>query len=341
VQKLNVLLDALKGRRGWIISDGRAGNDVQLRGVFDALGLPYEIKRVAPRAPFKWLAPWGPISPAERFAAPGSPFAPPFPDFAIAAGRRTTPYLRALKRSAGNKVFTIILQHPGVGLKAADLFWVPRHDTLHGPNVIKTLTSPHSFTERRLAGLRRTIPPAIAALARPRVAVMLGGSNGVYSFTPQALARLSAWLKDLSQRGAGLMITPSRRTEAKILDAVRGAIAGTNAYLWDMSGSNPYPDFLAHADVFIATADSVNMTGEPCATGKPVYVFYPDAARLSANAKKFREFHRELEASGATRPLPGIPAPLQTWAYEPVNSSEFIAYQIAERWLDHVRRLAL
>src|SRR3990170_6586962 len=38
----------LAGARGWIITDGKAGMDVQARGVADALGLAYEMKRVGP-----------------------------------------------------------------------------------------------------------------------------------------------------------------------------------------------------------------------------------------------------------------------------------------------------
>jgi mitochondrial fission protein ELM1 len=41
-------LETVAGRRGWIISDGKTGNDVQTRGVFDALRLEYTVKRVAP-----------------------------------------------------------------------------------------------------------------------------------------------------------------------------------------------------------------------------------------------------------------------------------------------------
>ena len=41
-------LETVAGRRGWIISDGKTGNDVQTHGVFDALRLEYAVKRVAP-----------------------------------------------------------------------------------------------------------------------------------------------------------------------------------------------------------------------------------------------------------------------------------------------------
>ena len=80
---------------------------------------------------------------------------------------------------------------------------------------------------------------------------------------------------------------------------MREATAGAPRLLWDGEGANPYPAFLAHADAFIAPADSVNMTGEPCATGKPVYVFEPEGG-----SPKFTRFHEALRRHGATRPLP-------------------------------------
>ena len=95
------------------------------------------------------------------------------------------------------------------------------------------------------------------------------------------------------------MITPSRRTPADVTEFVREATAGTPRLFWDGEGDNPYPQFLAHADAFIVPANSVNMTGEPCATGKPVYVFEPEGG-----SPKFARFHEALRRHGATRPLP-------------------------------------
>ena len=145
--------EAVAGKTGWIISDGKTGNDVQTRGVFDALGFNYEVKSVDPRGIWKLLSPWGPVNPAERFGTTDSQFRPPWPEFAISIGRLTTPYIRRLKRAARLATYTIILQNPKVGPSAADLFWVPEHDTRRGPNVITTLTAPHSFTARRLQQL--------------------------------------------------------------------------------------------------------------------------------------------------------------------------------------------
>jgi hypothetical protein len=320
-------LDATRGRSGWIISDGKTGNDVQTRGVFDALGLDYEVKLVRPAGIWRMLSPYGPVSPAERLGTGASQFRPPWPDFAISVGRLTTPYIRRLKRLTGRRTYTVILQDPKVSTAAADLFWVPEHDTLRGPNVITTLTTPHVFTPGRLAELRRAMPADIAALPAPRVAVSLGGPDRNYRYTRAALTRLVATLNSLSALGAGLMITPSRRTPADFAATVRAGTEGTGRLFWSGTGDNPYPHFLAHADALIVPGDSVNMVGEACATGKPVYIFAPDGG-----GPKRARFHEALARHGATRPLPERFERLEAWSYAPISSAEIIAAEIARRW---------
>jgi hypothetical protein len=70
------------------------------------------------------------------------------------------------------------------------------------------------------------------------------------------------------------------------------------------------------------------MTGEACATGKPVLVFTP-----SGGSAKFRRFHAALEARGATRPLPDRLEEIPHWSYEPLHSVEDISREIERRWL--------
>jgi mitochondrial fission protein ELM1 len=325
---------ALAGRKGWVISDGRAGNEVQSRGVFDALGIEYRVLPAAPKGIWRLLGARGPVNPAEGFGRSGSPYHPPWPDFAIATGRLTTPYIRKLKQVAGMSTYTIILLDPKVSTKSADLFWVPEHDSLRGANVVSTLTSPHSFSQRRLAQLRARAPDDIADLPQPRVAVMLGGPNGDYRYTATAIERLSRSLQSLAALGAGLMITPSRRTPVEVTEAVAHAARGAAARIWDGVGENPYPSFLAHADALIVPADSVNMTGEACATGRPVYVFQPEGG-----SPKFSRFHAALTQYGATKPLPARFDRLETWSYQPLNSAEQIAMEITRRWLQRRRML--
>lgn len=321
---------SLWGSTAWLITDGKPAMDVQVRGVAEALGVDYAMKRIDPKGIFRFLAPWGPVAPAERFGEPQSLFAPPWPQLAIATGRVSIPYIRALKRRAGDATYTIVLQDPRSGLGTADLLCIPAHDRLRGPNVFTTLTSPHSFSPSRLAELRQSMPGAIAALPAPRVAVLLGGKNKVYEFTEADDLRFSRALTSIAALGASFMITPSRRTHQQLRRVADEATRGAPRIFWDLDqhGPNPYAEFLAHADFLIVTADSVNMTGEACATGRPVFVFEP-----SRGSKKFKRFHQSLQDYGATRPLPGHLDALVGWDYTPIDSATILAREIEARYL--------
>ena len=148
----------------WILTDGKAGDETQCLGLAAALGVEPELRRVAPRAPWVWLMPWGPIDPREAPGRPASPIAPPFPDLLIASGRRAVPYVRQVKRASGGRTFTVILKDPRTGTSAADFIWVGEHDRLRGENVMATLTPPHRISAARIAAARAAPPAALAAL---------------------------------------------------------------------------------------------------------------------------------------------------------------------------------
>ena len=318
----------LKGRKAWLITDDKIGMQVQVKGVADALGLDWEAKQVDPGGLWKLLAPYGPPDPKHRFGQPGSALAPPWPEVALATGRLSIPYIRALRRKAGLATFTVVLQDPKTGAKTADLIWVPEHDRRRGANVMTTLTAAHSFSPERLRGLQSVEPAWLAGCPSPRVAVILGGRNQVYRFTRDDDARFGASIASLARLGASFLVTPSRRTHAGLREAVMTATAGAPRFIWDGTGENPYPAFLAHADFFVVTGDSVNMSGEPLVTGKPVWIFEP-----SGGSAKFSRFHEALRRCGATRSLPETVAGLTPWSYAPIDSAAAIAAEIERRWL--------
>lgn len=318
----------LEGRRAWVITDGKAGMEVQCVGVAEALGVAYERICVAPGLPWYAMAPWGPIPPKDRFGGPRSPFSLPWPIIAIATGRQSIPYIRAIARKAGPSTYTVVIQDPRTGPDTADLIAVPKHDDLSGDSIISTLTAPHGFSPERLKKIRQDIPADIAELPTPRVTVILGGPNAVYDFGPEDNLRLAKSLSGLAALGASFLITTSRRTPEALLSATRKAIGDAPAIIWSGDGPNPYAAFLANADMLVVTADSVNMTGEACATGRPVYVFEP-----GGGSDKFSRFHEALRRYGATQPLPDRISTLDQWQYPPLDSAAEIAREIERRWL--------
>lgn len=313
----------LVGRRAWIIYDGVRGHLAITEGVAEVLGLAAEVKQVAPRWLWRQLAPNGPADPQ----ALGELLKEPLPDVVLGAGRQTVSFVRALKRIGKERVFTALFQSPKTVRPSAHVIWAPAHDRLEGENIISTLTPPHRFTSARLAELRQNVPANIAALPSPRVALFLGGPGGSYEYTNASIDLFAEQLAAIGPLAGSFLITPSRRTPPALLAAANRVTAKYPRILWDGVSENPYPQFLAHADVFIVTADSVNMAGEACATGRPVYVFTPPGGR-----EKFRRFHAALAAYGATRPLSPPPPHIDGWTYEPLQAAQTVAAEIERHY---------
>lgn len=321
-------LAAVRGRAAWALCDGRLGTASKVVGLGQALGLESELHAVAPRRLWGMLAPWGPVDPRERIGGGDGRFSPPWPELALAAGRRTIPYLRALRRASEGAVFTVLLQNPRTALDVADLVWCPAHDGVGGPNVVTTLTTPHRMRPDDLARLRVRSADALGDLPSPRVAVCLGGPNGAYRYDAASLNRLAACLGALARQGASFMITPSQRTTGALFAAAAAGTRSARRQVWTRTGPNPYWSFLARADAVIVTADSVNMVSEACVTGRPVLVFEPNGG-----SAKFERFHGALREYGATRRLTERSDLGETWSYAPLDAAPVIAGEIARRFM--------
>lgn len=317
----------LAGATAWLITDGKAGHEAQAQGVAEALGVSYAWRRVTPSGLTRMLAPWGPAPKDETWQC-----APPWPDVAIGIGRTAMPALRRLHRLAGPATFTVALQDPRTPARIADLIWVPEHDRRRGPNVITTLTAPHRFTRMMLDALRAEPHIQIDALPAPRVMVAIGGAAQAWRFTDEDAKRLVTAIQTIGGDGASFMVTTSRRTPAAVAAAVSGALQPFAHVLYTGEGDNPYARFLAKADAILVTADSVSMTCEALATGRPVYVFRP-----TGGSDKFRRFHDSLQVCGATRPFEADCRLALDWAQPPNRAAETIAEAIAARIVNRRR----
>ena len=316
-QTLVPAAQALKLR---ILSDGLAGHDAQTLGIAEALGLEPDIRRIHPRKLFELVAPFGPVDWRERENRPGSPIGPPWPDIALAAGRRTLPYLKRLKLASNRRVFTVYVNRPATGRAAADLIVSPLHDAFFGPNIVTPITPANRVSPELLARLRREPDPRVASLAKPRAALLVGGDNRHFKFTPPVAMALQEAVRALSAAGFGVMATASRRTPPAIVEALRAALAESGGWLWDGEGDNPYFSMLALADLILVSADSVSMIGEAVATGAPVHIFAP-----SGGSPKVKLFLERLQSEGAVRPWTGAP---ESWSYEPINETAKVAAAI-------------
>ena len=121
--------------------------------------------------------------------------------------------------------------------------------------------------------------------------------------------------------GGSLMLTFSRRTPAAARqDADRATVTPSPACIWDGEGENPYFAFLAAADAFVITEDSINMVAEAASTGKPIHI-----ASVDGKQRRKRLFHADLLARGIAQPFTGE---YRTWTYEPLRETDRLAHLI-------------
>ncbi len=319
-------------QKAWIVSDGKTGDLVQCNGVTQALGVDAELRIISPTKPWVWMMPNGPIPPHDKISNPQSPISQPLPDLVISSGWRTLAYVRAIKKQQQQKVFTVYLKYPRNSANFLDLIWVPAHDDISGERIISSIASPHRFSPDILGGEFAQIPSYLAKLPRPLVGVLLGGDSKDYHFSDDDCIRFAMSLRALSDTGVGLAITPSRRSPPRLREAIEQHLSGVDYYWWDElavnAAPNPYGFLLAQSDAFVVTADSANMVGEACVTGKSVYVFKP-----SGGSKKFDRLLDKFSSHGATRPLPEQIKQHVPWSYEPLYAAGDIAVEIKKRAL--------
>jgi uncharacterized protein len=306
----------------WAIHDGKAGMASQVLGLAEATGWDFTEKRLSIRAPWRHLAPPLWFQPLRAAGGAGDRLAPPWPDLLIATGRNAVAPALAIKR-ARPQSFWVQIQDPRFGRGEADLLVVPSHDGLKGANVVTTLGAVHRVTPARLDAGAAQWKPILDPLWRPLVAVLIGGDNRAYRLSAERGAALAEALLALARRGFGLAITPSRRTSAAFVAALKEKLGGLRAFLWDGTGDNPYFGLLGGADAILVTADSVNMVSEAAATGKPVHVI-----ELDGGSEKFRRFHDAMAAAGITRPFRGA---IERWTYRPPDEATRVAQILRDR----------
>jgi mitochondrial fission protein ELM1 len=280
-------------------------------GVADKLGLPYAIKRMQYSqwaALPNWLFSHS-VKRLENISAES--IHPPWPELLIAAGRRTVPIARYIKKHALQTKW-VQLMWPGVAAaRQCDMVVVPVHDEIKTQNtpLVRTLGAPHGLTQSLLEEEQQRWEKRFEALPRPFTAIMIGGGD----YTQEDMQQLLQQAMHLTSNGS-LLMTTSRRTDPLLVEQIKQLCENTPHYLyvWGSEQENPYKGFLAHADQFIVTGDSMSMCSEVCFVGKPVFIFAPDHAMKP----KFTRLHNGLIEAGYAKilsdditawPLPEIP----------------------------------
>jgi len=322
----------------WVLADDRPGNTTQSIGLADALGWPYEIKRLHP----------GPLSRLHNRllgssragvdAARSSPLAPPWPELVIAAGRRTAPVALWIREQSGGRTRLVELGRNGADF--ADLFDLAVTPGYCGlfphPKRIETRATLHAVSRSRLSQAAVAWKQRLEAAPAPRIALLVGGTSGQYLLRPAVARRLAQdVLRFAKDAGGSVFATTSRRLSRAAGAALCEALAdGAFVHRWKPDDAdNPYLGFLALADAIVITGDSESMLAEATALGRPVYV-YPLPERPSF--RLLRSLRKPVVARAQALPSNrrGTPRPQQGLEY-------FCARLIERGFVRPTRDLAL
>ncbi|MEM9044960.1 MAG: mitochondrial fission ELM1 family protein [Pseudomonadota bacterium] len=314
-------------RKILVITDGRAGNEVQAVSLAQAVrsrvsGATSQVLRADIA---QWMQPLPPailhrlglgvsslgsscLKTVDRFD----------PDLIVGAGRRVAAGVAGISRRSG--CAAVQLMDPKMALGAFHSLIVPAHDELSAPNVLTTigaLTQLNSETLRSEAAEWQDKLPAYG------LGVLIGGPSKSAPFPEAEQDRFVSALIRLAEAHS-LLITPSRRSPERLLLNLRNHLPKNKEhFFWDGSGENPYRAIMGSSEAFLVTADSVNMATEVASTGKPLHVF-----ELPNLAPKLQRFHDSLAQRGASRPFVGE---IEAWDYEPLAEADRAAEWLIER----------
>ncbi len=278
-------------KNSWILSSGLIGCENQCLGVIERLGIETEIKKIKPSMAVSVFAPYGTafLNPQVR---------EPWPDLVIAAGRKTIPYLRYIRRASKKECKTIYLQDPRIDSKEFDIVWAPEHDSIKGNNVIKTITSPNRVTNELLNYHHDKWLDRLSKFKGPFIGFLIGGKSKAYNFNDDECEKIIQALNFVIINGYTPLITLSRRSPKVLSDRIKNLLIDEESLFYDGQGDNPYFAILKASEIIITTPDSANMISEAINVPKPVY--YID---IKSNSKRFNKFINTLVNSGHIRPF--------------------------------------
>ena len=304
--------------RVWVLLGDRAGDNAQVLRLAEALGWPFEAKRIRynrlNRCPNLLLG----ASKLTVDTRRSDSLAPPWPELVIGASRCAAPLARWIKKQSGGRSRLVHLLHTQAPLHYFDLVvTTPQYLLPERSNVLHNLLPLNAAAPEALASSGAQWRERLEHLPRPWIAVLVGGNTSRYRLDAATARQLGQFTsRRARETGGSLLISSSPRTPPDAADALLAAVQGpAYVYRWERTNKdeNPYLAYLALADRFIVTADSVSMLAEACSTGRPVELFDSTRPgkqpnRLLGAFPRSQRFKKALTGWGIVKPRRDFPA---------------------------------
>lgn len=257
----------------WLLASPHTGDNTQLKALADQLRWPYEIKNLNYRSGQTLARLSLGATLLGLTSQARAQIIPPFPDLILSAGRPTEAVALWIKKYGNPHVKLVTVGTPWASLDHFDLvITTPQYGLPNHPHVLHNQLPMHTINTENLAAAAKIWQAKLAHLPRPWTSVLVGGASGPYTLKPEAAMQLAAQADAL---GGSLLVSTSARTPLDVAKTLRNELISPHYFhQWSRSSNeNPFHGFLALADQFIVTADSISMLSEACATGKPVLLF--------------------------------------------------------------------
>ena len=299
-------------KRIWLVIGDKPGDNAQVEIIAEALGLPFEIRRVLPKEKYVLGKPPFKASLYHLDLERSDKLEPPWPDFVLTIGRRPSMAALWIQEQSGGRTRIILLGRPKKWIERFELVIVPSQYQLpERSNVLNFDLPLMRSNDAAVAQAVKHWQETFDALDKPVTALLVGGQTKPFRFDKAAAQELLEKTNAVLSHSPGtLYITTSRRTPPDVVNTLREQLPGhAILYRWDPDNKldNPYLALLGLADQFIVTGDSISMMVEVARRGKPLAIF-----ELPYQTDPITRLRRLLTnigggGAGATRPGRAFP----------------------------------
>ncbi len=261
--------------RIWLVIGDKPGDNAQVEIIAEALGLPYEVRRVLPRPEYVLGKPRFKASLYHLDLQRSDPLEPPWPDVILTIGRRPSMAALWIQEQSGGHSRIVLLGRPKRWMERFSLIVVPSQYRMPEDERVLHLDFPlmrsNAAAIEEAAGAWRE---RLADLPRPLTAVFIGGQTKPFRFDAETARHLLDSVRATAGDGF-LYLSTSRRTPPAVIETLKAQLpANGRLYCWTPDNTdNPYLGLLGLADRFVVTGDSMSMMIEVARLGKPLAIY--------------------------------------------------------------------
>jgi len=259
--------------RVWVVTGDKAGDNAQIDAVVERLPWPVEYRRLHFKRPFVKGKPPFLASLYHVDRSRSDHLTAPWPDTVITIGRRPAMAALWIRRQSRGRTRIVLFGRPKRHLQHFALVVVSAQFRVgEAANVLNVSLPLMRIDKERLQREAVQWQSHFDSLARPVVAVLVGGATRPYAFDAGDADELLRQARQYCGVTGSLYVTTSRRTPAAAVAALRAGLT-TRDHFYEWGGAaNPYYGLLAHADGFVVTGDSMSMITEVARLNRPLAI---------------------------------------------------------------------